>query len=121
MDTVRRLVPQLIEHGKPLQPGIGVDLVSDRWASRLGIRGVIIRRVERDGPADRAGIEGLRQSRTGDLRLGDVIVAVGGEPIASIRDLVLAFDEVGVGGQVVVTVEREGRARTVEMELTAIE
>lgn len=121
VDTVRRLVPQLIEHGKPLQPGIGVDLVSDRWASRLGIRGVIIRRVERDGPADRAGIEGLRQSRTGDLRLGDVIVAVGGEPIASIRDLVLAFDEVGVGGQVVVTVEREGRARTVEMELTAIE
>ena len=121
VDTVRRLVPQLIEHGKPLQPGIGVDLVSDRWASRLGIRGVIIRRVGRDGPADRAGIEGLRQSRTGDLRLGDVIVAVGGEPIASIRDLVLAFDEVGVGGQVMVTVEREGRARTVEMELTAIE
>lgn len=121
VDTVRRLVPQLIEHGKPLQPGIGVDLVSDRWASRLGIRGVIIRRVERGGPADRAGIEGLRQSRTGDLRLGDVIVAVGGEPIVSIRDLVLAFDEVGVGGRVVVTVEREGRARTVEMELTAIE
>lgn len=121
VDTVRRLVPQLIEHGKPLQPGIGVDLVSDRWAARLGIRGVIVRRVVRGGPADRAGIEGLRQSRYGDLRLGDVIVAVADDPIRSIRDLAVAFDELGVGGRAEVTVERDGRSRTVEMELTAIE
>ena len=121
VDTVRRLVPQLIEYGRPLQPGIGVDLVSDRLTARAGVRGVIVRGVTRGGPAERAGIEGLRQTRRGSVRLGDVIVAIGDEPVRSIRDLILAFDEIGVGGRARVTVERDGERRTVELDLVAIE
>lgn len=121
VDTVRRLVPQLIEHGRPVQAGIGVELVPDRWAARLGVRGVIVREVNPRGPAARAGIEGLQQSWSGDVRLGDVIVAVGGEPIATIQDLILAFEDLGVGAQARITVERDGRERSVDVELIALE
>ncbi len=120
VDTVRRLVPQLIEFGQPVQPGIGVELVADRLAARVGVRGVIVRQVTRGSPAERAGIEGLRQTRRG-VALGDVIVEVGDQPIASLQDLVLAFEDIGVGGTARLTLERDRRRRAVEVQLIAIE
>ena len=120
VDAIRQLVPQLIEYGRPLRPGIGVQLLSDQWAARLRIAGAIIQSVVRDSPAARAGLEGLRESRRGPI-LGDVIVAVGGEPVRSISDLVLAFEEIGIGERARLTVERDGRRREVEVELMAID
>lgn len=120
IDIVSRLVPQLIAHGRPTQPGIGVELVSDRWARRYGLRGVVIRSVVPDGPADRAGLRGLHRGRFGDMLLGDVIVAVGDEPVESWQDLRLAFEDVGVGGTARLTVARDGEEIEVELELVAV-
>jgi len=120
VDTIRELVPQIIEHGKPVQPGIGIELVEDRLAARVGVRGIIVRHVVRGGPADRAGIQGLQQSRRG-LSLGDVIVAVDGNAVTSLKDLVLAFEDIGVGGVARLTLERSRSQRTVEVTLVAID
>ena len=120
-DTVRSLVPQLIEHGRPVRPGIGIDLVEDRLAARVGVRGGIVRQVVSGSPAARAGIVGLQQSRRGRVRLGDVIVAVGDERIESLEDLVLAFEDIGVGGTARITLERDRRQRTVGVELVSLE
>ena len=120
IDAVRRLVPQLIEHGRPVRPGIGIQLLSDRWAARLPVDGAVVQRVLRGSAAAQAGLEGLRDSRRG-LILGDVIVAVGDEPVRSTDDLRLAFEEIGVGGRAQLTVERDGRQRKVEVELMPIE
>ena len=46
---------------------------------------------------------------------------VGGEPIATIQDLILAFEDLGVGAQARITVERDGRERSVDVELIALE
>ena len=121
VDTVRRLVPQLIEHGRPVRPGIGIELVSDRWAARLQVRGVIVHSVVPGGPASGAGIEGLQQDRRGRVLLGDIIVAVDGTPTQTLEDLVLAFEDLGVGGLAKMTLERDGRERTVDVRLIAIE
>ncbi len=122
VDIVRALVPQLIEHGQPVQPGIGVVLVEDRVAARVGVRnGVIVREVMRGSPAERAGVEGLSQNRRGQVVLGDIIVAVGDLRIDSIQDLVLAFEDIGVGGVARLTLERDRRQRQVDVELVAIE
>ncbi len=120
VDTVRQLVPQLIEHGRPVQPGIGVELVADRLAARVGVRGVIVRKVMQGSPAGRAGIEGLRQTRRG-VALGDVIVAVGHQRVESLQDLVLAFEDLGVGGTARLTLERDRRQRDVDVQLVAVE
>ncbi len=120
IDPIRRLVPQLIEYGRPLRPGIGIQLVPDYLAARQRISGAVVQKVVRGSPAAQAGLEGLRQSRRG-IFLGDVIVAVGDQPVRSIDDLVLAFEEIGVGGRALLTVERDGRQRDVEVDLIAIE
>ncbi len=117
VDIVRRLVPQLIEHGRPISPGIGIESVSDSLARRIGVDGVIVRRVGRGSPAERAGIEGLRRSRTGHLLIGDRIVAVNGNPIHSIEDMILAFEDIGVGATARITLVNNRRKRAVEVEL----
>jgi S1-C subfamily serine protease len=123
VDVVSRLVPQLIEFGRPVQPGIGIELLSDYWSARLlrGDGGVVVGQVLRGSPAARAGIQGLQESRRGRVILGDAIVAVDGEPIRSTSDLVLAFEEVGVGGQARITLRRDRRDRDVDIVLEAIQ
>ena len=121
VDIVAQLVPQLIEHGEPRQPGIGVELVDDYHARRNGITGVIVQRVMPGGPADRAGIRGLRQTRRGAWELGDVIVAVDGEPVRKIDDLVLAFEELGVGGTARLTLIYQQEERLVDVTLISIQ
>jgi S1-C subfamily serine protease len=119
VDTVRKLVPQLIAHGHAVRPGIGVTLVSDAVASRLGIHGVAIYNVKPGGPADRAGLIGVRSSRMGDVVLGDVIVAVSGKAVDSGDDLLDAFENAGEEATVALTVERNGRRREVSVKLAS--
>ena len=120
VDTVSQLVPQLIQFGEPRKPGIGIELVPDRYARRIGVRGVIVRAVVPGGPADQAGLQGLRQARRG-YELGDVIVAVDGVPVNTIDDMVLAFEEKGVGGTSRMTVIRDRREREVDVTLIALQ
>jgi S1-C subfamily serine protease len=121
VDTVVRLVPQLIQHGRPIQPGIGISLLGDDRARRVGIEGVAVWQVLEDGPAERAGIAGVRVSRSGRRYvLGDVIVAVDGEPIRNSDDLLDLFEDRGVGGTVTLTVENDGERRTVKVDLVRV-
>ncbi|MEM9292979.1 MAG: trypsin-like peptidase domain-containing protein [Acidobacteriota bacterium] len=122
VDVVRRLVPQLIQYGRPIQPGIGIEALADRYARRWGLEGVILQRVLSGGPADRAGLEGLRSSRRGRrVILGDRIVAVNGEAVQSLDDLFYAFETAGVGVSVQLTVVNEQGSREVPVTLQALE
>ncbi|HET6374343.1 MAG TPA: trypsin-like peptidase domain-containing protein, partial [Candidatus Polarisedimenticolia bacterium] len=121
VDTVRRLVPQIIEHGRPIQAGIGISLLSERQSARLGLKGVVIYRVAPNSPASRAGLTGIGTDRQGRPVLGDSIVAAGGVPVKSSDDLLHVFEGVGVGGTVELTVLHDDRERKVSLELVALE
>ena len=116
VDTVKRLVPQLIATGRAVQPGIGVSILSDDLARRSEVEGVVIRSVQPRGPAARAGLEGLRRTQRG-WALGDLIVAVNGKRVRTIDEMAQVFEDAGVGGVVTLTVARDGKERTVELEL----
>ncbi len=104
IDTVSRLVPQLIRYGRIKQPGIaGATLVSDAIARSNGIEGVPIYQVEEGSPSDQAGLAGITVTRSRRPRLGDVIVAVDGKKIRSQQDLYDAFEASGVGATVRLT------------------
>jgi S1-C subfamily serine protease len=121
VDTVARVVPQLIAHGRVARPGLGVFLASPGIAARLGADGAVIREVQPGSPADRAGLVGLRLERTGRPRLGDVITAVDGAPVRDGNDLLRALDARAVGDEVVLAITRDGAAREVRLTLAALE
>ena len=62
--------------------------------------------VTAGSPADAAG-----------LAVGDVIAAVGGQPVAGLGDLVTALGGQRVGASVDVQIERRGRTQTVKVGL----
>ncbi len=120
VDAVTRLVPQLIARGRAVQPGIGVMLVPGHLVERLGIEGVVIAEVTPDGPAGRAGLEGLEPTNRGYV-VRDRIVAVDGKPVKTEDDLRDAIEAVGVGKTVTLTVARGNARREVRVPLVQIE
>jgi S1-C subfamily serine protease len=120
VDTVTRLVPQLIAGGRVAQAGIGVTLIPDRYNPQLGIDGVALAEVTPNGPAARAGLTGAQMTRGRRVVLGDRIEAVDGKPVRSEDDLRDAFEAAGVGGTVTLTVARARERRDVRIQLVAV-
>jgi S1-C subfamily serine protease len=121
VDTVERLVPQLIEYGRPIEPGVGgVEYLSDWYAHRLQLEGVVVRDVVAGSQAERLGLAGLGRNRGGRYELGDLIVEVDGSPVRSLDELRDAFEAAGVGGSVVLGIERDRRVRRVTVELERV-
>lgn len=121
VDTVARLVPQLIAKGRIAQAGIGIMLIPDRYNAQLGIDGVAIAEVLPDGPAARAGLQGAQITRARRVVLADRIVAVDGKPVKTEDDLRDAFEAAGVGGSVTLTVARDRSRRDVRVQLVAVD
>ncbi len=120
---VRRIVPQLIAHGRVIQPGIGVAILTDLQKYRLlgEVEGVVVREVAAGSPALRAGMRGLRRDRfTGRFLLGDIIVGIEESPVKDYDDLYNALDRYKAGEMVTVRTLREGRPRSYRIELVSI-
>ena len=121
IDAIERLVPQLILHGRLVEPGIeGVEWLSSRRSGRLGVEGVVVYAVEPGSGASRLGIVGLQLDERRRLRLGDVVVAVDGESTPDLDALRDRFDLVGVDGNVELTVQRAGNRRSVTVRLSPV-
>jgi 2-alkenal reductase len=116
VDTVTRLVPQIIRYGRPIELGIGIVALPDRWARQIGVEGVVVQEVVPGSPADEAGLRGLEASRR-RIVLGDVIVAVDGKAIGSDDELKHLFEAAGANAQLTLTVVRDGRERTVRVRV----
>jgi S1-C subfamily serine protease len=119
VDTVAWVVPELIAEGRLVRPSLGVDLAPDGLARQLGIEGALVLRVAPGSGAAAAGIEPTRRGSFGSAELGDVIVAVDGEPVTATADVYLLLERRRQGETVALTVRRDGRERTVELELGA--
>jgi S1-C subfamily serine protease len=120
VDTVNRIVPQLIASGRYIRPSLGIvadDDLSERVLEEAGLSGVLVLKVEAGSPAAKAGIQATRAARNGDLILGDVIVAVDGKPVNSIGKLITVLEGYTIGDRVVVTVHRNGVEVQVQVQL----
>jgi len=120
VDTVNRIVPRILkEKGDVRRAGLGIKLAPDLYAVDAGLRGAVVGSVLADGPADRAGMEGLRETGSGDVLVGDVIVGIDGQEIRREADLYQALEVYRAGDEVRVRVDRpdgNGR-RTVELSI----
>ena len=120
VDTVNRIVPEWIKHGKLIRPGLGISLVPDAMARRWGVKGVIIGRVGRGSTAERIGLRGARETAGGRIELGDIIVAVDGKPVETIDDLMDFMEQHKVGDQVTIEFTRGNRRTQAMATLQAV-
>lgn len=121
VDTITRLVPELIKHGKIIRPGLGVTLFADDLVRRWGIRGLVLAKVTRGGAADRAGLRGARVGASGRVELGDIITRVDGQAVAVLDDLVTVLDRHKIGEKITVEYLRDNRPRQVSVTLQQVE
>ena len=121
VDTVNRIVPELIRSGKVTRPGFGIQVADEQIAQRLGVTGVLVVDVMRGSGAARAGIQPTRRDAQGRVRLGDVITAIDGKKVESPNDLFLTLEKYKVGDAVSVTSSRDGRALQIKVTLEAIQ
>ena len=117
IDSVNRVVPELIRRGSVPTPGIGIVAASEAAATRAGAQGVVIVRTTPGSSAARAGLRGI-DPRSG--KVGDIIVGVNGKTVRGLADLIQELERVGVGKNVTLTVQRDGREVPVDVEVTDI-
>jgi S1-C subfamily serine protease len=122
VNTIKKIVPQLIKYRQAAQPGIGITVLRDDLKYRLlgDVAGVVVHEVEAGLPAARAGVRGIRRDFTGQLAIGDVIVGIDGQPVKDYDDLYNALDRHKVGDAVAFVFLRNGKKRTATIELVNV-
>jgi S1-C subfamily serine protease len=120
VDTVNRVVPQLIRDGRYIRPALGAEFdegVNRQLVQMLGIAGAHVLAVQPDSVAAQAGLVSARLTGGGRVVPGDVIVAVDDRPVAGVGELLGRLDDYKVGDTVRLTVRRDGREREVPVTL----
>jgi serine protease Do len=110
-DTAVSVADQLIETGKVSSAylGVGTTDLSPEDAERFGLpvqSGAIVESVQPGSGADSAG-----------LRRGDIIVALGNDPVENTGDLIGALRDYQPGDTVKLTIVRNGEKQTLEATL----
>jgi len=108
INKAKKIIDDLIEYGEIRYPWIGVSMeeLTEELLEELGIeKGVRIRGVEKDSPADEAGVQP-----------GDILLKINGQEVESsleVKEEVLKAD---IGQEVILTVRRDGE----ELEIPVI-
>lgn len=106
VDTVQRIVPQILRHGKVVRPTIGAEYFPDTFTRRLRVQGALVGRVSPEGPADQAGLLPTRRDDAGDILWGDLIMAVDGQGVEGVDDLLTTIENREPGDTVKLTIIR---------------
>ena len=130
VDTVTRVVNQLIRYGKVVRPSIGINVLDDRLTksieSQVGrkLNGVLVADIIRGSPAENSGLERTLVSSDGSVKIGDLITAVDDQPVRQVEDLISAIEERKEGETVQISILRGGdpkRPGSIVMKLTTRE
>ena len=121
VDTVNRIVPELIRSGRVTRPGLGIQIADEQIAQRLGVTGVLVVDVARGSAASKAGIQPTRRDADGRLRLGDIITTVDGKKVATPNDLYLLLEKYKVGEVVTISMLRDGKTVQAKVSLEAVQ
>jgi S1-C subfamily serine protease len=117
IDTVNRIVPQLIKYGKILRAGLGITFLPDHLVDRFSRKGMAVGHVSEGSAAEKVGIIGMKQDRYGRVFLGDIILKINDKKVRSFDDVYQIIDKKKVGDKVDVTYLRDDKIVTVKIKL----
>lgn len=119
-NLLARVIPELIQHGRVIRPDIGIQQVLKTE------RGLLILRMDPEGPAARAGLRGpelVRRKRgfvvfeIEDRDQADVIVGVNGRRTEGVDAFLSEVERYRPGDTVTVNILREGQLGGIEVRL----
>jgi serine protease Do len=115
IDEASRVADQLRANGRVIRGRIGVTIapVTKEVAESLGLgaaKGALVQGVEKDGPADKAGIEA-----------GDIILKVDGKAVERSNDLPRMVGAVKPGSKSVIQVQRRGATKDLSVTVAEFE
>jgi len=126
VNTIARVVPQLIEHGRVIRADAGIAKVYPTE------QGLLIARLVPGGPAEKAGLSGpkvVRQRRQEgpfvyettrvDRTAADLIIGVDGKRVRTPEEFLGAIEAHQPGDEAVITVFRDGEEVDVRVKLEA--
>ena len=121
VNTVKDVVPELIQFGRVQTPILGITRVPqpDYYRRLWGIEGVIVLDTVEGSDPDRLGMRGLSRANRGRIVLGDVIVEIDGEAVRNEDDLATIIEQRQPGDTVLVRTVRDNRLHEYEVELLA--
>ncbi|MEZ5308499.1 MAG: trypsin-like peptidase domain-containing protein [Pyrinomonadaceae bacterium] len=123
VNTAKLVVPQLIQFGEVRRPKLGATYISVEQIKRryrLPVEeGLLVRYVNRGGPADQAGIRGFTRDGN-DILLGDIILSVDGTKINSEDDLYRFLEKKKINDTVNVEIFRTDNKLTIPVKLTQV-
>jgi len=113
INTAKRIVSDLIRYGEVIPAWIGItiqDLDADlaRYLKASDIKGVLVKKVEKIGPARKSGI-----------RVGDIILAIGTRDILSVEKYHTVMKGFPAEETIDISLWRDGKGRTVSVKLSA--
>jgi len=121
INTVKRIVPELIAFGRVQTPVLGVTLFTQSQAEYFrrnqGIDGVVVLDVLADGELERQGMRGLVADNLGRILLGDVIVAIDDSPVSNEDDLLSILENHRAGDEVRVMTRRDNTTYEYDIRL----
>lgn len=103
INVAKKVINSILETGKVARPYLGVAMMDKDLAARYGYdvrleRGVLVVRLDSEGPAYKGG-----------LRAEDIIIALNGKPINSIKELRAILDSTDIGSNMDIQVLRNTR------------
>ena len=109
VSLAQTVLAQIIKDGAVTRGWLGVEpqAITREAAQALALArtdGVLVRALQRDGPADRAGIQ-----------VRDVVVEIGGKPTPDVPQLLARIAELAPGSNASVKVYRDGKLLDVEV------
>jgi S1-C subfamily serine protease len=120
VDTVRRVVNQIIRYGRVVRPALGIHVTEDRMVrsieQQLGrsLQGVLVAEVLPNSPAEKAGLQASTLRGDGTLMLGDLITDVDDQPVRQVEDLLSAIEEKKEGQVCTLTIQRACSPQRIE-------
>lgn len=120
VDEVNRVVPRLIRDGRYVRPGLGISAVPPAYFNQeLGLpEGVAIGGLTRNGAAAQAGLKPFMRDNWGNIRFGDVLLAINGKPVKNYDQMMETLEAYKIGDRVSLKIWRNGNTSTLTVKLS---
>lgn len=113
INKAKRIVSDLIRYGEVIPAWIGItvqDIDADlsRYLKATNVKGVLVKKVEKIGPASKAGI-----------RISDIVIAIGTRDVLSVETYHKVMKGFPAGETIDISLWRDGMVKTISVKSSA--